>query len=60
MTTGANPAPLHGAMARSDVRSLRTGATRIPDSVIAAAREQRSLRRLQRRIRMWSRFGLIR
>jgi hypothetical protein len=60
MTTGSNPAPLHGAMARSAVLSLRVDAANIPDSVIAAAREERSLRRLQRRVRRWSRVGWIR
>jgi hypothetical protein len=60
MTTGANPAPIHGAIARSDLLSVRAGATRIPDTVIAAVREERSLRRFKRRIRRWTRVGLIR
>jgi hypothetical protein len=60
MTVGSNPGPLHGAMARSDVLGVRTGTTRIPDAVIAAAREERSLRRLERRIRRLTRVGLIR
>jgi hypothetical protein len=47
-------------MARSDVLGMRSGSTQIPDAVIAAAREERSLRRLQRRIRRYRRVGLIR
>jgi hypothetical protein len=58
MTGGANPAPLHGAMARSDVLAVRHAA--LPDSVIAAAREERGRRRLERRIRRLARVGLIR
>jgi hypothetical protein len=60
MTTGANPAPIHGAIARSDLLSVRTGVGRIPDNVIAAVREERSLRRFKRRIRRWTRVRLIR
>jgi hypothetical protein len=57
---GANPGPLHGEAARSEIQRARHGAGRLPDGVIAAARDERSLRRLQRRIRWWSRVGLIR
>jgi hypothetical protein len=57
---GAQPGPFHGAVARSQVEHARHGAGRLPDNVIAAAREERSLRRLKRRIRRWSRVGLVR
>jgi len=57
---GSNPGPLHGAAARSEVLRVRQGAARLPDDVIAAARDERSLRRLQRRIRRFTRVGLIR
>ena len=59
-SSGAQSGPFHGAMARSNVQRARHGATHLPDNVIAAAREERSLRRLQRRIRRWSRVGLVR
>ena len=57
---GAQPGPFHGAMARSEVQQARNGAGRLPDNVIAAAREERQLRRLKRRIRRWSRIRAIR
>jgi hypothetical protein len=57
---GSQPGPFHGAVARSEVQQVRSGTARLPDNVIAAAREERSLRRLKRRIRLWSRVGLIR
>lgn len=57
---GAQPGPFHGAMARSEVQRARHGAGALPDNVIAAAREERSLRRLKRRIRRWSRIRAIR
>ncbi|MGZ4737230.1 MAG: hypothetical protein ACXVKA_14295 [Acidimicrobiia bacterium] len=60
MTTGSNPGPLHGAMAQSEVLRTRVGTTRVPESVIAAAHEERSLRRLKRRIGWMARVGLIR
>jgi hypothetical protein len=44
--------------------TLATGArlqsTRVPDGVLAAAREERSLRRLRRRIARWQRFHRVR
>jgi hypothetical protein len=33
---------------------------RLPDDVIAAAREERALARLKRRVRRWQRLGRIR
>jgi len=47
-----------GEVARGMV-STRKGAG-LPDDVIAAAREERSLRKLQRRIARWQRLGRIR
>jgi hypothetical protein len=41
-------------------RGARLHATRVPDDVIAAAREERSLRRLTRRIARWRRLHRIR
>jgi hypothetical protein len=55
---GANPSPMLGEVARGIV-STRTSRA-LPYDVIAAAREERSLRRLQRRITWWQRLGLIR
>jgi hypothetical protein len=57
---GGQPGPFHGAVARSEVQRARHATARLPDNVIAAAREERSLRRLKRRIRRWSRLGLVR
>jgi hypothetical protein len=57
---GGQPGPFHGAVARSEVQRARQATTNLPDNVIAAAREERSLRRLKRRIRRWSRVGLVR
>jgi hypothetical protein len=59
MNTGSTSGPLHAALAQSDVLRARVGSGSLPLSVIAAAREERSLRRLRRRIRLWSRLGLI-
>jgi hypothetical protein len=56
----SSPGRLHGALAESHVLRTRVGSARIPENVIAAAREERSLRRLRRRIRILSRVGLIR
>jgi hypothetical protein len=55
---GATPSPVSAALAASDVQRARAGAT-LPDDVIAAAREARSLHRLQRRIRRWTRLGIV-
>jgi hypothetical protein len=57
---GSTPGPFHGALAQSEVSRARAGVRKIPDDVIAAAREERALRRLQRRVRRWQRFGRIR
>jgi hypothetical protein len=59
-SAGWPPGPFHGAVARSEVQQARHGTGPLPDNVIAAAREERSLRRLKRRIRRWSRVGLVR
>jgi hypothetical protein len=55
---GSSPTPVSAAFAASDVQRARTGA-QLPDDVIAAAREARSVRRLQRRIRRWTRLGIV-
>ena len=55
---GANPSPMLGELARG-MLSTRTGGG-LPDDVIAAAREERALRKLQRRITRWQRLGRIR
>jgi hypothetical protein len=47
-------------MARTDVLSLQAGSRHLPDSVIAAAHDEQSLRRLKWRIRLWHRLGLVR
>ncbi|HEY3722719.1 MAG TPA: hypothetical protein VGN59_05070 [Acidimicrobiia bacterium] len=60
MHTGSGSGPLHGAMAHSEVLRAGAGYGRIPDNVLAAAHQERALRRLQRRIRWWSRLHLIR
>jgi hypothetical protein len=55
---GSTPSPVSAALAASQVQWARTGA-RVPDEVNAAAREARSLHRLQRRIRRWTRLGIV-
>jgi hypothetical protein len=56
---GTPPSPFHGAVARSEVQRAQAAA-RLPDDVIAAAREERALARLKRRVRRWQRLGRIR
>ena len=41
-------------------RGARLHATRVPDDVLAAAREERNLRKLQRRIARWQRLHRVR
>ena len=55
---GSTPSPVSAALAASEVQRARAAAM-VPDDVIAAAREARSLRRLQRRIRRWTRLGIV-
>ena len=57
---GSTPTPVHGALAAGEVQRVRAGSARVPDNVIAAARDERSLRRLRRRIRRWSLLHRIR
>jgi hypothetical protein len=57
---GSAPGPFHGELARSQVQHARAGAPRLPDDVIAAAREERALRRLRRRVGRWQRLRRIR
>jgi hypothetical protein len=56
---GTPASPFHGAVARSEVQQARASA-RVPDDVVAAAREERALARLKRRVRRWQRLGRIR
>jgi len=55
---GSTPSPVSAALAASEVQRARTGA-KVPDDVIAAAREARSLHRLQRRIRRWTWLRIV-
>jgi hypothetical protein len=48
------------ALSRTLAHGARLSASGVPDDVLAAAREQRSLRRLRRRIRRWQRLHLVR
>jgi hypothetical protein len=61
VSLGANPgsggSPVHAELARSFVAGRRP---QVPDAVIAAAREERALRALQRRLRWWRRMGRVR
>jgi hypothetical protein len=57
---GSAPGPFHGEYARSTMQHARAAAPRLPDDVIAAAREERALRRLKRRVTRWQRMGRIR
>jgi hypothetical protein len=57
---GATPGPFHGELARSEVQRARAGVPQLPDDVIAAARDERALRRLRRRVARWQRMGRIR
>ncbi|MGZ6886383.1 MAG: hypothetical protein ACXVJA_09230 [Acidimicrobiia bacterium] len=50
------PRPLSATLARG----ARLQATRVPDDVLAAARNEQSLHRLQRRIARWQRIRRIR
>ena len=56
---GSTPNSVSAALAASDVQRARAGG-RVPDNVVAAARDARALRRRKRRIRWWSRIRLIR
>ena len=47
------------ALSATIASGARLHATRVPDDVLAAAREERDLRRLQRRIARWQRFHRI-
>jgi hypothetical protein len=57
---GSVPGPMQGAVARAQVVRVHAHTHLLPDDVIAAAREERVLRRLKRRVRRWQRFGRIR
>jgi hypothetical protein len=57
---GSVPGPMHGAVARAEVLRARSAMRALPDDVVAAAREERALRRLKRRIRRWQRLGRVR
>lgn len=49
-----------GALSASLARDARLRATRVPDDVLAAVRDEHSLRRLRRRIRWWQRVHRVR
>ena len=49
----------HIAYSATIARGARLQSTHVPDGVLAAAREERSLRKLQRRIARWQRFHLV-
>jgi hypothetical protein len=55
---GSTPSPVSAALAASEVLRARSGA-RVPDEVIAAAREARSMHRRKRRIRRWTRLRIV-
>jgi hypothetical protein len=57
---GSVPSPMNGAIARAEVVRVHAHTRALPDDVIAAAREERALRRLKRRVRRWQRLGRIR
>jgi hypothetical protein len=48
------------ALSATLARGARLHATRVPDDVLAAAREERSDRKLRRRIARWQRLHRIR
>lgn len=56
---GSTPSPVSAALAASEVQRARAG-RRVPDNVVAAAHDARALRRLQRRVRWWTRLRVIR
>jgi hypothetical protein len=47
------------ALSATIARGARLQSTHVPDDVLAAVREQRSLLRLQRRIARWQRFHRV-
>ena len=48
-----------GAASASLARDARLRATSVPDDILAAAHEERSLRRLRRRIARWQRMRRV-
>jgi hypothetical protein len=48
------------ALSATLARGARLQSTRVPDDVLAAAREERSVRKLRRRITRWQRLHRIR
>jgi hypothetical protein len=48
------------ALSATLAKGARLQSTRVPDDVLAAAREERKLHRLQRRIARWQRLRRIR
>lgn len=55
---GVAPGPIQGEFGRALAAQARVG--HLPDDIVAAAREERSLRRLRRRLTWWRRVDLIR
>ncbi len=50
---------VHGAMSKTLATGARLHASQVPDAVLAAAADERSLRRLQRRLERWRRLRRI-
>ena len=48
------------ALSATIARGARLQSSDVPDDVLAAAREERSIRRLQRRVARWQRLHRIR
>jgi len=47
------------AVSKTLARGTRLSASPVPDNILAANQEERSLRRVQRRIARWQRFHRI-
>lgn len=47
------------ALSQALAHGVRMSATRVPDNVLAAAREERAVRRLARRIARWQRIRRV-
>jgi hypothetical protein len=50
----------HVALSATLARGARLHATCVPDDVLAAARDERSLRKIRRRVTRWQRLRRIR
>jgi len=52
-------APHRPALSSTLAHGARMQSTRIPDPVLAAARDERAIRKLERRIARWRRFRRV-